>query len=125
MTDNNERQDCPNVAPQNQENTQNDTGVSHSKTDDGSEDPTLHMLAGMSGRKQRKFLKHLRKQQRVDKWARFRGLWIDRAIDRPLPESVQTRLPAWIETRGGRLAVIGLGALVLVLWIVILVWVIS
>lgn len=125
MTDNNERINGSGVAPQDQKCTQDETGVRSPKTDDRLEDPTLGMLAGMSRRKQRKFLKHLRKQQRVDKWARFRSVWVDLAIDRPLPESLQTRVPAWMETRGGRLTVIGLGALVLVLWIVILLWIIS
>lgn len=104
------------------------TGVpasEHMVADSIAEDEAVRLVAAMSRRQRRKMMKQDRKQRRREKWLHRRDMWLENAIDQPLPEAIQDHLPRWIDTRGGRWAVIGLGALVLVLWLVFLLWFIT
>lgn len=125
MTDKNKSEDPSDAEASSKSVMSGEMDKDQSADDDQANDLTLKMLAGMSRRQQRKVVKHLRKEQRRDKWSRFRGMWVERAVDQPLPDRMQNRIPAWVERPGGRWAVIGIGALILILWMLFMLWVIS
>lgn len=79
------------------------------------------MLATMSSRQRRKQLRTYRKQARREKWRLYRENWVDQQVDRPLTDTVESKLPSWTHTNGGRLAIIGMGLIVVLLWTLLVV----
>ena len=60
------------------------------------------MLATMSSRQRRKQLRTYRKQARREKWSLYRENSVDQQDDRPLPDTLESKLPSWTHTKGGR-----------------------